>query len=222
MIGSHSSSCLWEGHGVDEDEERNLECSISCSGWCLVDTFAFCIPYCIYWTSLVAQSVKNSLAMQETACDTVDWGSIPGSGRSSGDGNGNPLQYSCLGNRMDGGAWQAVLHVYQGLTVPGSGHWHAVMVGSCWDKCHHLSGLLKPRDWPENGLSLWLGCVEGIAESTMYWFLNFTLRGRLFQSSPSILGHHVLMTSVIPPIPKWFGSKRRSVIWRCFKEWIDS
>ena len=34
-----------------------------------------------------------------------DLGSIPGSGRSSGEGNGNPLQYSCLENPMDGGAW---------------------------------------------------------------------------------------------------------------------
>ena len=36
-----------------------------------------------------------------------DLGSIPGSGRSPGEGNGNPLQYSCLGNSMDRGAWQA-------------------------------------------------------------------------------------------------------------------
>ena len=34
-----------------------------------------------------------------------DLGSIPGSGRSPGEGNGNPLQYSCLENRMDGGIW---------------------------------------------------------------------------------------------------------------------
>ena len=34
-----------------------------------------------------------------------DWGSIPGSGRSHREGNGNPLQYSCLENPMDGGAW---------------------------------------------------------------------------------------------------------------------
>ena len=34
-----------------------------------------------------------------------DLGSIPGSGRSPGEGNGNPLQYSCLENPMDGGAW---------------------------------------------------------------------------------------------------------------------
>ena len=38
-----------------------------------------------------------------------DVGSIPGSGRSPGEGNGNPLQYSCLGNSMDRGAWQATV-----------------------------------------------------------------------------------------------------------------
>ena len=38
-----------------------------------------------------------------------DLGSIPGSGRSSGEGNGNPLQYSCLENPMDRGAWWAPL-----------------------------------------------------------------------------------------------------------------
>ena len=37
-------------------------------------------------------------------------GSISGSGRSPGEGNGNPLQYSCLGNPMDRGAWQATVH----------------------------------------------------------------------------------------------------------------
>ena len=36
--------------------------------------------------------------------------SIPGSGRSPGEGNGNPLQYSCLGNPMDRGVWQATVH----------------------------------------------------------------------------------------------------------------
>ena len=38
-----------------------------------------------------------------------DLGSIPGSGRSLGEGNGNPLQYSCLGNPMDRGAWWAIV-----------------------------------------------------------------------------------------------------------------
>ena len=40
-----------------------------------------------------------------SACNVGDLGSIPGSGRSSGEGNGNPLQYSCLENFMDEGAW---------------------------------------------------------------------------------------------------------------------
>ena len=39
-----------------------------------------------------------------------DSGLIPGLGRSSGEGNGNPLQYSCLGNPMNRGAWQATVH----------------------------------------------------------------------------------------------------------------
>ena len=40
-----------------------------------------------------------------SAYNAGDLGSIPGSGRSPGEGNGNPLQYSCLENSMDGGAW---------------------------------------------------------------------------------------------------------------------
>ena len=40
-----------------------------------------------------------------TACNARDPGSIPGSGKSPGEGNGNPLQYSCLENSMDGRAW---------------------------------------------------------------------------------------------------------------------
>ena len=45
-----------------------------------------------------------------SAYNAGDRGSIPGSGRSSGEGNGNPLQYSCLENPMDGGAWWATVH----------------------------------------------------------------------------------------------------------------
>ena len=48
--------------------------------------------------------VKNLLS------NARDAGSIPGSGRSTGEGNGNPLQYSCLENIMDGGAWWTTVH----------------------------------------------------------------------------------------------------------------
>ena len=49
-------------------------------------------------------------AGKESACNVGDMGSIPGLGRSPGEGNGNPLQYSCLANPMDGGAWWAAVH----------------------------------------------------------------------------------------------------------------
>ena len=48
--------------------------------------------------------------MQETACNAGDLGLIPGLGRSPGEGNGNPLQYSCLGNPVDRKAWWATVH----------------------------------------------------------------------------------------------------------------
>ena len=47
---------------------------------------------------------------KESACNAGDLGSIPGSGRSPAEGNGNPLQYSCLENSMDRGAWWAIVH----------------------------------------------------------------------------------------------------------------
>ena len=47
---------------------------------------------------------------KESACNAGDLDSIPGSERSPGEGNGNPLQYSCLENPMDRQAWQATVH----------------------------------------------------------------------------------------------------------------
>ena len=47
---------------------------------------------------------------KESACSAGDQGSIPGSARSPGEGNGNPLCYSCLENPMDGETWQATVH----------------------------------------------------------------------------------------------------------------
>ena len=51
--------------------------------------------------------VKN---LPASAGDVRDMGSIPGWGRSPREGNGNPLQYSCLKNPMDRGAWRAIVH----------------------------------------------------------------------------------------------------------------
>ena len=59
------------------------------------------------------RAFPNGSAVKDSAChagDTWDMSSVPGSGRSSGKGNGHPLQYSCLGISMDRGAWQATVN----------------------------------------------------------------------------------------------------------------
>ena len=53
----------------------------------------------------------NGSDNKEFACNAGDPGSVPGSGGSPGEGNGNPLQYSCLDNPMDRGLWWATVHV---------------------------------------------------------------------------------------------------------------
>ena len=60
-------------------------------------------PFSFHWAFPVAQTV-------ESACSAEGQGSVPESGRSPGEGNGNSLQYSCLENLMDGGAWRATVH----------------------------------------------------------------------------------------------------------------
>ena len=74
----------------------------------------------------MAQQVKNSPACN--AGDTGDVGLIPRSGRRPGGGHGNPLQYSCLENPMDRGAWQATVHgiakEYNGSDIAPMQHYH--------------------------------------------------------------------------------------------------
>ena len=68
------------------------------------------------WRKDVRKKLRESqgflpwcLSSKESACNAGDKGSIPGSGRSPGEGNDNPLHYSCLGNPMDRGAWRATV-----------------------------------------------------------------------------------------------------------------
>ena len=58
-----------------------------------------------YWLGFPGDSDGKA-----SACNAGDLGSIPGLGRSPGEGNGNPLQHSCLENPTDGGAWWATVH----------------------------------------------------------------------------------------------------------------
>ena len=57
----------------------------------------------------VLHKFPGSSVGKESACSAGDPGLVTGSGRSPGKGNGNPLQYSCLDNPMDRGAWQATV-----------------------------------------------------------------------------------------------------------------
>ena len=58
----------------------------------------------------VLQGFPGGSDGKESACSAGDLGSIPGLGRSPGEGNGNPLQYSCQENSMDRGTWQTTIH----------------------------------------------------------------------------------------------------------------
>ena len=64
----------------------------------------FCIP------PELVEGFPDGSDCKESACKAEDLGSILGYGRSPGEGNGNPLQYSCLENPMDRGAWWATIH----------------------------------------------------------------------------------------------------------------
>ena len=77
------------------------------------------------WEAKVALVVKNPAAKARDARDT---GSIPGSGRSPGKENGNPLQYPCLENSMDRGVWRATAH---GATKS----WTQLSTQRCGKKC---------------------------------------------------------------------------------------
>ena len=65
--------------------------------------FIMYIQYIMY--IYIISGFPGGSEVKASACNVGDPGSIPGSGRSPGEGNGNPLQYSCLENPMEGGAW---------------------------------------------------------------------------------------------------------------------
>ena len=74
-----------------------------------LDTHTCSIYICInIWEKYM--SFPYSSVGKESACNAGDLGSVPAFGRSPGEGNGNPLQYSCLENPMDRGAWRATVY----------------------------------------------------------------------------------------------------------------
>ena len=73
-----------------------------------IGLFFFSLLSCKSSLYILRESPNTSVG-KETACTAGDLGSVPGSGRSPGKGNDNTLQYSCLENPMDRGAWQATV-----------------------------------------------------------------------------------------------------------------
>ena len=85
---------------------RQGQCSIGCSAHLTLKEIPLFVPYGI---GLILGSPGGSDS-KESACNAGDPGSIPGLRRSAGEWNGYPLQYSCLENYMDRGAWLATVH----------------------------------------------------------------------------------------------------------------
>ena len=96
---------------------------------------------------------------KESACNAGDPGLIPGWGRSPGEGNGNPFQYSCLENPMNVGAWQATVH-----EVTKSWTWLSHFTFTLWCKCLKNQCLLRERFW----VNYWVKSICCQKESHMF------------------------------------------------------
>ena len=135
---------------------------------------------------------------KESACNAADPGSIPGSGRSPGEGNGTPLQYSCLGNPMDRGAWHSAVH---GVTKNRKWlKWLSTIalqycVGFChisaWISCRYtyISSLaLQPSSHLSRNPNL-LGCHRALDLSSLshtmglHWLSNFPYGNACFKAT---------------------------------------
>ena len=112
-LDSHTARCsgLRRSNSKGNDPQRRFP--HKCTSWrksvffffyCTIHVSALCPSYIRGFPGGIV--VKN---LPADAGDARDAGLIPGSGRSAGEGNSNPLQYSCLGNSMDRGAWRLSL-----------------------------------------------------------------------------------------------------------------
>ena len=68
----------------------------------------------VYYLTIINTKFPHWFSDRQSTANAGEMGSIPGSGRFLGEGNGNPLQYFCLGNPMDRGAWWATVHQVAG------------------------------------------------------------------------------------------------------------
>ena len=145
----------------------------------------------IHWVHRLATTALGSglpqwLSGREASCnagDTGDWGSIPGSGRTSGGGHGNPLQYSCLENPMDRGAWRATVH--------------RVAKSQTW-----LKQLSTHTPWDPAARWMWVGSQKN------NWYLSIfgsvTICSTLYQMTGGFLFHPCKVCSCGCCSPQFF------------------
>ena len=97
---------------MDNDSGRSFKVESGClrGNVALSGSSTSLILYLAISCHLMQGRLPRWLKGKESPCNAGDVGSMPGSGRSSGEGNGTPRQYSCLINPMDGGAWPTAAH----------------------------------------------------------------------------------------------------------------
>ena len=147
------------------------------------------------------------LSGKESACNAGDTGSIPGSGRSPGKGNGNPLQYSCLENPTDRGAWCTIVH---GVTKSQTrlSHW-AHTVAFTWSLTRPTAPCSLPLPSLLPGFIIFSAALLFSRQTTA--LLSFFVSCQSFASvSPALVA--MPGTSLVKLLNEW---KIKSSRWRC-------
>ena len=85
-------------------------CTFEMKLWKWKYTYVDVLSETYYPSLIMRKGFPGSSVSQESTCNAGDTSSVPGSGRSPGEGNGNPFWYPCLGNPMDRGAWWPIVH----------------------------------------------------------------------------------------------------------------
>ena len=125
---------------------------------------------------------------KKSACNAEDLGSIPGSRRFPGEGNSTPLQYSCLGNPMDRGAWRATVHgVTKSTWLSNQATTTTALISKCeWDFLFLENNINNSQPKTHLIVNIYLLCQEG--HSVQFWvtLLLLLLTAKLLQSCPTL------------------------------------
>ena len=113
-LRTHTHPVCLRARPLEAQIQQEDGCFLSCTCHVFKTHVLFQFSSTHFKIAIINTGLPWWLSGKESTCSAGDAGltvdSIPGSGRSPGDRNGSPLQYSCLGNPMDRGAWQATVH----------------------------------------------------------------------------------------------------------------